>query len=71
MDWRLVDAGGKQFAKDTVYRAHLTGKKHIKAAEKLKESGQAANLDINAEKKKAEVQERDRFKELARMVCNA
>jgi splicing factor 3A subunit 3 len=29
--------GQKQFAKDTVYNAHLSGKKHKKAAEKLGE----------------------------------
>ena len=66
----LADSpGGKQFAKDTVYKAHLTGKKHKKAAEKLKESGQAATIDIATEKKKYEEQERAKQKEVAKLVC--
>jgi splicing factor 3A subunit 3 len=36
------DLGQKQYAKKTVYDAHLTSKKHIKAAEKLSASGEAA-----------------------------
>ncbi|GAA5968281.1 hypothetical protein JCM11641_003794 [Rhodosporidiobolus odoratus] len=33
----------KSFTKDSVYQAHLTGKKHIKAAAKLSDSPDAAN----------------------------
>lgn len=62
-------AGGKQFAKDTVYKAHLTGKAHRKAAEKLKESGNAATIDISTEKKKYEEKERAKQKEVAKLVC--
>lgn len=38
-----VSLGQKQYAKQTVYDAHLTSKKHIKAAEKLSANGDAAN----------------------------
>jgi hypothetical protein len=38
------------------------------AAEKLKQSGQAATIDINAEREKYEQQEKDKQKPLAMMV---
>lgn len=46
----------------------MSGKKHIKAAEKLKQSGQASTIDINAERKRVEQQEKDKHKPLAQMV---
>jgi hypothetical protein len=39
----MMVTGEKQFSKDTVFQAHLTGKKHKKAYEKLqKESASSA-----------------------------
>lgn len=46
-------AGQKSYAKQTVYDAHLTSKKHIKAAEKLEAGGAAANGKATADESKS------------------
>jgi splicing factor 3A subunit 3 len=42
------ETGQKQYAKQTVYDAHLTSKKHIKAAERLEAGGQAGEAPTSA-----------------------
>eukprot|EP00124_Ichthyophonus_hoferi_P003861 Ihof_evm2s369 gene=Ihof_evmTU2s369 len=56
-----------QFAKATVFKAHLTGKKHLKAIERLKASGGTENLNIREEKKKHDDVERSKKMAIAKM----
>ena len=57
--------GQKQFTKKTVYDAHLTGKKHRKNAEKLKNEQSTANGDSENNNDSNNTVKQDRRKELA------
>ena len=61
---------GKRFAKQTVYDAHLSGKKHLAALQKMgrTEEAMVCQLDVEAKKRKiAEVEEARRLQTMAAM----